>query len=472
MPVSGGLSWTAAISRAMSLQIGMQQQWSRGKIEKEIFSPYFLYDLLPKASSSSCRLRPDWMKQTQQLLVTTGNVKFSDYSFHTIDCNRRPSPQLINSVERCQVRSFTKLFFSDQSDKSASIGEKQFIMKRSLGRNHPVVVCMLVDQHFNQMKTDTWSPKFSSGKSRFQAVVVVGYDDNRQAFEVSNSAGKNWGKGGFAWIRYQDLIYAKYGFELIFGDQPMIAKKNHVNKTIVNQPTIAHKKSAKPGQPKSQPAKPAPMTNEVSEGVAQMVSLHGSLLLNEVNSNGDFTEVRTTGNAKGFYELTKKYAVFSQFQMIGSSTKPGSYVYVLSVDPRGKAELHYPYRRSYGLGVSDVVSPVIPDEQSQIVIPEPSVRYDESGNQVRKDQVFTKEYAGTDWLITLYSDRRLDREITDLLSDLQGHNKDFPSRFQSVFGKFMIPDYQVRHERDLMKFETKLLSKAYVVPVILKIEGN
>jgi len=37
-------------------------------------------------------------------------------------------------------------------------------------------------------------------------MALVGYDNNRQAFKVMNSWGKNWGDQGFVWIDYQTFI--------------------------------------------------------------------------------------------------------------------------------------------------------------------------------------------------------------------------------------------------------------------------
>ena len=34
------------------------------------------------------------------------------------------------------------------------------------------------------------------------AMVVVGYDDDRQAFRILNSWGRNWGEGGYGWFGY------------------------------------------------------------------------------------------------------------------------------------------------------------------------------------------------------------------------------------------------------------------------------
>jgi cathepsin L len=40
-----------------------------------------------------------------------------------------------------------------------------------------------------------------SGRSN-HAVLIVGWDDSRQAFRIKNSWGEQWGHGGYAWVKY------------------------------------------------------------------------------------------------------------------------------------------------------------------------------------------------------------------------------------------------------------------------------
>ena len=34
-------------------------------------------------------------------------------------------------------------------------------------------------------------------------MVVVGYDDAKQAFRIQNSWGRSWGDGGYGWFSYE-----------------------------------------------------------------------------------------------------------------------------------------------------------------------------------------------------------------------------------------------------------------------------
>jgi aminopeptidase C len=54
------------------------------------------------------------------------------------------------------------------------------------------------------------------------ALVVIGYDDNKQAFQLMNSWGKEWGQDGFIWLKYKEFVrFAKYGIVLHLSEAEM-----------------------------------------------------------------------------------------------------------------------------------------------------------------------------------------------------------------------------------------------------------
>ncbi|KQS33817.1 hypothetical protein [Dyadobacter sp. Leaf189] len=441
---TGGLGWSAAIGKAMSIQVGIERKWNREQTEKYAFSPYFLFDMLPKSSPVSCKLQKDWMRQTQDLLTKVGIVRLADYREKAADCHRQPSMELLNGVDRFRIRAMTRLFTSDQINAQQSIGQKQFVMKRSLGRKHPVVLCMLAGEAFEKLKTDQWVPRASAQELR--TVVVTGYDDQKQAFEITHPAGKNWGRGGFAWLRYADLAYAKYAFEITMEDGLVPAQKS-VAQAPARQQTLTGNSTSK------------------------HAAMRGSLQLNVVNEQGAYVPVILNLHADGYYETGRGYDVQSQFRLVGSATA-SSFLYVVGVDPEGGAQLHYPYQKKTDAGVTEHSSPLLAEAGSEVVIPEPVLHYEANGRQTRREQVFIKEQAGTDWLLAIYSATRRDREIESLVEKLKGHSADFPLRLQQVFGEYLAPKSLINFDKEHMKFVAGALPERFVVPIILKLEGH
>ncbi|WP_439556271.1 hypothetical protein [Dyadobacter sp.] len=441
---TGGLAWTAAISKALSMQVGIERNWTRDQIEKNAFSPYFLFDMLPKSSAASCKLHKDWMRQTQDLLTKGGMVKLAYYREKAADCHRQPSRELLNRVDRYRIRAMTRLFTSDQTDAQQSIGQKQFVMKRSLGRKHPVVLCMLADEAFEKLKTDQWTP--GSFGQELRTVVVTGYDDQKQAFEIAHPTGKNWGRDGFAWLRYADLADAKYAFEITMEDGLIPAQKPAAH-TVARQQTVT------------------------GNSVSNRTAMSGSLQLNVVNEQGAYVPVALNLHADGYYETGQGYDVQSRFRLVGSGTA-GSFLYVVGVDPEGKAQLHFPYQKNTDAGFTEHSSPLLAEAGSEVVIPEPILHYEMNGIQTRREQVFIKELAGTDWLLAIYSTIRMDTEVKALVEELKGHSVDFPLRLQQVFGKYFAPKSLVNFEKGQMKFVAGRVPERFVVPIILKLEGN
>ena len=111
------------------------------------------------------------------------------------------------------VRSFVTNYFVDRTSK-ARLGSLEAI-KQSLASGNPVIV------HFSLFKAtsdptseeDTLaslrpneiyrgSLARTYGSAGGHAMVLVGYDERRQAFRVQNSWGEEWADGGFGWIGY------------------------------------------------------------------------------------------------------------------------------------------------------------------------------------------------------------------------------------------------------------------------------
>lgn len=77
--------------------------------------------------------------------------------------------------------------------------------KAALLRDQPVVIAVTIDRSYFGARDDNGIYIYRKFKesSGGHAMLVVGYDDEMNAFKVVNSWGQGWGNNGFVWIDYQ-----------------------------------------------------------------------------------------------------------------------------------------------------------------------------------------------------------------------------------------------------------------------------
>lgn len=84
--------------------------------------------------------------------------------------------------------------------------QKIYETRKALMRGNPILVELRADDTTRNLSGD--GLKLPKNGTKIFPVLVVGYDETRNAFEVMSSWGSNWGNGGYAWMSYED--YGKY----------------------------------------------------------------------------------------------------------------------------------------------------------------------------------------------------------------------------------------------------------------------
>ncbi|HKK76584.1 MAG TPA: C1 family peptidase [Saprospiraceae bacterium] len=82
--------------------------------------------------------------------------------------------------------------------------QKIFELKKALIRGNPVIVELLAEASLPSAigKTEV---RLSNKGQEVYALMVVGFNEERNAFEVMSPWGSQWGKAGYLWISYDDL---------------------------------------------------------------------------------------------------------------------------------------------------------------------------------------------------------------------------------------------------------------------------
>jgi hypothetical protein len=82
-------------------------------------------------------------------------------------------------------------------DKMPSVAQ----LKSALIEHGPLAAPMWADHCFNVYKSGVFNGH--NNRSINHVVVLVGWDDDKKAWLIKNSWGKDWGEDGFAWIKYE-----------------------------------------------------------------------------------------------------------------------------------------------------------------------------------------------------------------------------------------------------------------------------
>lgn len=156
---------------------------------ENVLSPAFIYNTL-KQSGGAC---DDGLSLTGalNLLQKSGGVPLSVLPYDPHQCLTLPSAQdLSHYSDRFRIRGYRKV--RDEDD-----------VKGELYRDNPVVFAIDAGPAFDHYHSGIIDTTEDPGPGSAHAMVIVGYDDEKQAFHFVNSWGPLWGEKGLGWISYR-----------------------------------------------------------------------------------------------------------------------------------------------------------------------------------------------------------------------------------------------------------------------------
>jgi len=203
------VAWASAYAaRTISESVALNRR-NQTETTQNVFSPVYVYRTI-NPNDPECQ-RGSEIYTALDLLRDSGAVRMLDIertlSFSSVDIsNYRES-------RKYPIGGYVTLFSREDKQKPALITR---IVKKSLTEGKPVVIGMNTPNSFIEAK-NIWKPTESPG--RFyggHAMCVIGYDDDKGAFEIINSWGRKWGNGGFIWIPYKTFVdFVVESYEMI-----------------------------------------------------------------------------------------------------------------------------------------------------------------------------------------------------------------------------------------------------------------
>lgn len=116
----------------------------------------------------------------------------------------------VYATQKYKINNFLYLFRDVTKGR-----QKAYETRKALMRGNPVVVLMQADDSL-RMVTDSrfWKPEGAGTK--LYPLLIVGYDEEEEAFEAMSCWGRQWGDSGYVMIKYHDFEnHAVDGFVMV-----------------------------------------------------------------------------------------------------------------------------------------------------------------------------------------------------------------------------------------------------------------
>ena len=373
--ISSCVGWSVGYA-AMTIEKSIAHGWAgeQNKIDDNSFSAMFLYNQI---KIGDCFFGAE-LNNAFGILKDKGNVFYRDFAVGN-NCDSLPAPTLVDKARVNRVKDFAILFNPDDNDIV-----KIERVKRTLAQIKPVVVGMIVLENFLSLKSndEVWYPNV--GKTDIfggHAMVVIGYDDGRRAFEVMNSWGKGWANQGFVWVRYEDFArYCKYAYQLV--------QHHDQSDSRFLQGSIQALK---------------PVLKYAFNG--EMHVEFSPILFENTNSH---------------FALRDQTSLPLEFQVLAEGFRKDSYLYVISFDNDLRPVVHWPRdeklnRRFAGLRESALIG----SQHSTVILPD-------------KYNVFTLSRPGTEYLCIINSQNPI-RNLAERIGKVNSSKGELVERVQKVF---------------------------------------
>jgi C1A family cysteine protease len=156
-------------------------------------SPAYIFNLGSSISQpgAPCAQRGMLISAALEIL-RAGVVSLADMPYNDQSCGPPPDLEMQTRAKKFRI------------DGWAFVDPEAFdTIKGAIVDGNPVIFAIPVSKSFQKHQGNgVYSREPTEAFEGGHAMVLVGYDDDRQAFRLQNSWGQNWGDQGRAWISY------------------------------------------------------------------------------------------------------------------------------------------------------------------------------------------------------------------------------------------------------------------------------
>jgi fibronectin type 3 domain-containing protein len=179
------VSWAVGYA-VKSYQENIERGWGTND-ESHVFSPSFIYNQASRGRNVGTSFQDSFA-----ILMNDGIATWRTMPY-TLNPRVMPSAEAFEEAPQYRAASFSRV----------NVGVSD--LKLLLDRGQCVLVGMVVYANFQDYRGGVYR-NLRGGAQGGHAMVLVGYDEERQAFKLINSWSTQWGEKGFCWIDYQAFL--------------------------------------------------------------------------------------------------------------------------------------------------------------------------------------------------------------------------------------------------------------------------
>lgn len=176
-----------------------------------VFSPAFLYNSVKVSNCNGGSYIIDNLERIKQV----GICNWNEMPYDATDCSTNPNQTAIDDAVCGKISSHFLIHSSINTNYELPSNLLVFYTKEWISRDEPVVIGIPLDQNFQNASPLTngeyiYKNYSQSSHVGHHAVLVVGYDDSKNAFKAINSWGTNWANNGYFWFDYSlfgDIVW-------------------------------------------------------------------------------------------------------------------------------------------------------------------------------------------------------------------------------------------------------------------------
>lgn len=197
MPVRKSENWGTELSYALASCLEFYVNLDNNY--KDNLSPDYIRLSLSQSG------QPIKLKDALVFLSQTGTVSAAIMPYGSTSI-----PNAVYAAQKYRIKNYLHLFWETTRER-----QRVFEVKKALMQGNPVLVELRAGPEFpGLLRTPNWVPPKTAEQS--YPLLVVGYDEEEQSFEVMSSWGSNWGLNGYMEITYKDFgNYAQNAYVLL-----------------------------------------------------------------------------------------------------------------------------------------------------------------------------------------------------------------------------------------------------------------